>query len=161
VRWLAGRWRSIRHASPVVVAAFLTAVVAWNLAIAWDFVQTGRRDGEVMGSTGRYVSSHRDVPDQMFYIASTTTGPWDYYSYGGPAEYVDRLRFFASNDGQVQNLLDPNFLGQFNGRPPFALFMRRDLWQTYAPELADRYPTGRIRNILPGGSHVVLEVPAA
>jgi hypothetical protein len=160
VRWLAGRWSSIRYASPVVIAAFLTAVVAWNLAIAWDFVQTGRRDGETIGSTGRYVSSHQDVPDQTFFMASTTTGPWDYYTYGNPTAYVDRLRFFASNDSQVLGLVDPNLLGQFNGRPPFALFMRRDLWQTAAPELTERYPSGRVRNITSDGTRIVLDVPA-
>jgi len=160
VRWLAGRWRSVPRVQALLTAAALGALVAWNLAIAWDFVQTGRREGETIGSTGRYVSSHADVPGQKFFIASTVDGA-DYYSYGDATAYVDRLRFFASNDSQVGDLVDPNVLDGFNARPPFALFMKREVWELAAQQLADRYPTGRIRNITTDGSHVALEVPAA
>jgi hypothetical protein len=160
VRWLAGRWRSVRHAPAALVAAALVALVAWNLAIAWDSVQTGRREGETIGSTGRYVSSHADIPGQKFFIASTVNGA-DYYSYGNATAYVDRLRFFASNDSQVEDLVDPNVLEGFNAGPPFALFMKREVWELAAQQLADRYPTGRIRNITTDGSHVALEVPAS
>jgi len=160
VRWLAGRWRSVPRVQALLTAAALGALVAWNLAIAWDFVQTGRREGETIGSTGRYVSSHADVPGQKFFIASTVDGA-DYYSYGDATAYVDRLRFFASNDSQVGDLVDPNVLDRFNARPPFALFMKREVWELAAQQLADRYPTGRIRNITTDGSHVALEVPAA
>ena len=160
VRWLAGRWRSVPRVQALLTAAALGALVAWNLAIAWDFVQTGRREGETIGSTGRYVSSHADVTGQKFFIASTVDGA-DYYSYGDATAYVDRLRFFASNDSQVGDLVDPNVLDRFNARPPFALFMKREVWELAAQQLADRYPTGRIRNITTDGSHVALEVPAA
>ena len=45
------------------------------------------------------------------------------------------------------------------GSIPFALLMTRGLWQTAAPALAERYPSGRIRNVTPDGSRVALEVP--
>jgi hypothetical protein len=158
VRWVAGRWRSVRGAPAVLVTVAIAALVTWNLAIAWDFVQDGRRSGEVIGSTGRYVSAHRDIPDMKFFIASNPGG--GYYTYGDASAYVDRLQLFAARDSQVQDLVDPSLLGQFNGQPPFALFMRRDLLPLHGAELAERFPSGRIRNVTPDGVNVVFEVPA-
>ena len=48
----------------------------------------------------------------------------------------------------------------FAAVPPFALLMRREVWQPIAIQLADRYPRGRIRNVTPDGARVVLEVPS-
>ena len=160
VRFLAGRWRSVRPAPAVIVAASLSALVVWNLAIAWDFIQTGRRDGEAIGSTGRYAASRRHEPGQKFFIASTLTGADPYYSYGNESAYADRLQLFAPNDNQVKGVVPPqNLRGDFNARPPFLLFMSSDVWRSAAPALQRRYPQGRIRKILPDGSRVVLEVP--
>ena len=161
VRWLAGRWRSVRGVPAVLTGGALAALVAWNLAIAWDFVQAGRRSGEAIGSTGRYVASHDDIPGQKFYISSTENGAWDYYSYGEPAAWLERLRLFAAKDSQVQEPLDPQHLADFEAQPPFALFMRREAWEQAARQLANRYPTGRIRNITADGTRIVLEVPAS
>ena len=61
VRWLAGRWRSIPRGPAVIVAGFLSVIVVWNLAIAWDFIQDGRREGDPIGSTGRYIEAHSDT----------------------------------------------------------------------------------------------------
>jgi hypothetical protein len=161
VRWLAGRWRSIHGVPAVLTGGLLAALVAWNLAIAWDFVQTGRRSGEGIGSTGRYVAAHAGIPGEKFYISSTENGAWDYYSYGGPSAWVERLRLFARDDSQVQEPLDPRRLAELEAQPPFALFVRREAWELAAKQLADRYPSGRIRNITADGTRIVLEVPAA
>jgi hypothetical protein len=158
VRWIAGRWRSVRGAPAAIAAVAIGGLVAWNLAIAWDFIQDGRRSGEVIGSTGRYVTAHQDIPGMKFFIASNPGG--GYYSYGDASAYVDRLKLFAARDSQVQDLVDPSLLGQFNGQPPFALFMRRDLLPLHGDDLADRFPSGRIRNVTPDGINVVFEVPA-
>jgi 4-amino-4-deoxy-L-arabinose transferase-like glycosyltransferase len=159
-RWLAGRWRSVPRAPALLVAAILSAVVVWNLAIAWDYIQAGRRSGEAIGTTGRYVAAHRDIPGQMFYISAAEHGPWMYFTYGGPPSWKDRLRLFAKQDSQVGEPIDPNGLAAFNARPPFALFMRREAWEHSSEQLADRYPSALLRNITADGSRVVLEVPA-
>jgi hypothetical protein len=161
VRWLAGRWRSIHGVPVVLTGGLLAALVAWNLAIAWDFVQTGRRSGEGIGSTGRYVAAHAGIPGEKFYISSTENGAWDYYSYGGPSAWLERLRLFARDDNQVREPLDPQRLAEFKAQPPFALFVRREAWELAAKQLANRYPSGRIRNITADGTRIVLEVPAA
>ena len=160
VRWLAGRWRSIPGAPALVIGGALVALVAWNLAIAWDFVQEGRRGGDPIGSTGRYVASHDDVPGQKFYLSTTEKGAWDYYYYLPFTRGRDRLELFAAGDSQVHNPVDAQRLAQFEARPPFVLFMRRDAWEQVAPQLADRFPSGRIRNVTPDGTRIALDVPA-
>jgi hypothetical protein len=163
VRWLAGRWRSIRYAPVGLAGAALLGLVAWNLSIANDYMQDGKRTGEPIGSTGRYVASHQDVPGQKFFLSSAEGGGSGYFSYGSATTGFERLRLFTTDDSQVQDQtpVDPNGLAQFEASPPFALFMRRDAWSGAAEQLADRYPTGRIRNITPDGTRIVLEVPAS
>jgi Dolichyl-phosphate-mannose-protein mannosyltransferase len=160
VRWLAGRWRSIPGLPALITAGALTALVAWNLAIGWDYVQTGRRSGDAIGSTGRYLAAHDDTKGQKFFLASTDNGSWDYFYFGGLGSALLRLQLFADDKTQIQPPVDPRILPQFHAQPPFALFMRRDLWEQVAQPLAQRYPQGRIRNLTGDATRVVLEVPA-
>jgi hypothetical protein len=155
VRWLVGRWRSIPRAPAILAAGFLGVIVVWNFTIAWDFVDQGRREGDPIGSTGRYAEARKDNQGQMFYLAATEQQP--YYVWGSA---IQRLTYFANSPGQVGSI-DPAGLRDFSAPPPFSLFMRREVWQTAATELADRYPRGRIRNITPDGARVVLEVPSS
>jgi hypothetical protein len=158
VRWLAGRWRSIPRGPAVIVAGFLSVIVVWNLAIAWDYIQDGRRDGDPIGSTGRYVEAHKEDPVRIFYVATSASQP--YYVWGDDSASMARLKYFTDNPSQIATALDPVSLRDFSAPPPFSLFMRREVWQLAAPELADKYPRGRIRNITPDGVRVVLEVPS-
>ena len=159
VRWLAGRWRSLPPGPALVTGGFLVALVAWNLAIAWDYIDAGRRTGDPIGSTGRYVAAHDDVPGQKFFLATTENGPWDYYYYLPATAGVSRLQLFAEDDTQVRNVVDPEQLASFSASPPFALFVRRDAWEQTGAALAEKYPRGRIRNVTPPGDLVVFEVP--
>ena len=149
VRWLATRWRPVRYGPAAIVGTIVAAVVVWNLTIAWDFVQKGREFGDPIGSTGRYVQSHRDIPGQHFYIAH------GYFTFGSGAE---RLHPFARDKTQVATDVDPGELSSFNATPPLALFMGRAVWSTEGTSLAERFPRGRLRNVVPGGTHVVFEV---
>jgi hypothetical protein len=158
VRFAAGRWRSIRHAPAILATGTLAVIVVWNLAIAKDFIDLGKRQGEPIGSTGRYLAAHKKTPGQMFYIATSDASP--YYSFGTTETALDRLKLFADRPTQVGSAVDPARLQDFNMAPPFALFMMRYSWQAASAPLADRYPRGRIRNITPDGARVVLEVPA-
>ena len=158
VRWASGRWRSIRHAPVVLATATLGLIVVWNLAIAKDFIDLGKRDGNEIGSTGRYLADHENVPGQRFYIATSDSFP--YYSFGSTETALDRLKLFADSPTEVGQAVDPAGLKSFEMAPPFALFMTRDMWQEAAVPLAERYPRGRIRNVTPDGTFVVLEVPS-
>ena len=158
VRWLVGRWRSIRKAPAVLVAGTLGAIIIWNIAIAWDFIDKGRREGEPIGSTGRYIRAHQDIPGQMFYVA--TSAPSPYYVWGDDSASLTRVKYFVDNPSQIAAAIDPAGLRDFNAPAPFSLFMRREAWQVAGAELADKYPRGRIRNVTPDGDRVVLEVPS-
>jgi hypothetical protein len=155
VRWLVGRWRSIPRAPAVLIAGFLGVILVWNLAIAWDFIDEGRREGDPIGSTGRYAEARKDDPGQRFYLVATEQQPYYEWGLGTP-----RLYYFAKDPSQV-GVVDPAGLRDFYAPPPFSLFMRREVWQTAATELTDRYPRGRVRNITPDGARVVLEVPSS
>jgi Dolichyl-phosphate-mannose-protein mannosyltransferase len=158
VRWLAGRWKPIPRASGIVACGFLAAIVVWNLSIAWDYVDKGRRDGDPIGSTGRYVEARKDNPGQLFYMSTSPSQP--YYEWGDDTASMTRLRYFVDKPTQIPLAVDPVGLRDFSAPPPFSLLMRREVWQTAATELADRYPRGRIRNVTRDGARVVLEVPS-
>ena len=113
---------------------FVVAVVALNVSAARDYIQLGRKQGDPIGSTGRYAHAHQNVPGQKFYVVSSETQP--YYVWGNLGPGNDRLaRFTKAN--LVQSPIDPTTLKDFRGVPPFALFMRRDVWQPLAPRLAE------------------------
>ena len=61
---IAGRLRVRRPAAAAaaLAAALLLLVGAANLSIARDFIEAGRERGDFIGSTGRYIASHRDDP---------------------------------------------------------------------------------------------------
>lgn len=158
IRLLASRWRALRRASTVVVVALVGAIGVWNLAIAQDFMQEGKRTGDTIGDTGRYVSAHDGIPG-IHFIMATDDGTWKYYDWGNYSGQ-ERLKMFTPHDELVQDMVPPEELPRLAFSPPFALFMSRTLWQTNAAVLADRYPRGRVRNITPTGDHVVLEVPS-
>lgn len=158
VRWASGRWRSIRYAPIALASATLAIIVVWNVGIAKDFIDTGKRDGDAIGSTGRYLAAQKRIPGETFYIATSDANP--YFSFGGVQTAVDRLTLFANSPNQVGAPVDPAHLQEFSMAPPFDLFMTRGAWQAVAPQLADRYPRGRIRNVTPDGVRVVLEVPS-
>ena len=165
-RFLAGRvqviaadWRPewAPRARMGFVALTIVALAALNLTIAWDFIQDGRKNGEAIGSTGRYIESHRDVPGKMFYLAADE-GSYKYYSFGN--SYSDRLRLFA-HDGQVGQHISPSSLSTFQAAPPFAIFMTSALWRSAERDLRASYPNAQLHDVMPDGSHVVLEVPAS
>ncbi len=140
-----------------IAGTIAAAIIVWNIAIAWDFIQEGRKFGDPIGSTGRYVQSHRSTPGEHFYVSTPneTFGNLSYFNFG-PSE--DRLRIFVKDQTQVANHIDPAQLASFTADPPFALFMRRGVWAPAADALAQKYPRGRLRNVVPEGTHVVFEV---
>ena len=156
VRWAANRWRSVRFAPALLITAFLAAVVALNVSAGWDFIQQGRREGDPIGSTGRYVRAHENVPGQKYFVATSYATP--YYVWGDDNASITRISLFETK--VAPQVVDPQALTQFSAAPPFALLMRREAWQPAAAQLADRYPRGRIRNVSPDGARVVFEVPS-
>ena len=159
VQLLAADWRPqwANRARMGFVGVTIAALAALNLAIAWDFIQEGRKNGEAIGSTGRYIESHRDVPGKKFYLAADDVN-YKYYSFGN--SYSHRLTLFA-HDGQVGPQIPPESLSGFQASPPFAIFMTQALWLVARQSLMTSYPNAELHNVMPDASHVVLEVPAS
>jgi hypothetical protein len=158
VRWSADRWRSVAYAPVALTSTALAVIVVWNLGIAKDFIDIGKRDGDAIGSTGRYLGDRKHIAGERFYIATSDAAP--YFTFGGDQAAIDRLTLFADSPTQVGPLVDPAGLQSFTAAPPFALFMMRYQWQLASTTLADRYPRGRIRNVMRDGTRVVLDVPS-
>jgi len=157
VRFGAERWRSVPRASMLIVGTCLAAVAVWNFAIAWDFVSAGRRTGDDIGSTGRYIQAHNKVPAERFYLAASEGQP--YYEWGTTGMWQDRMVAFSPDYGRVVGVIDPELLRTFNAPPPFALFMSRQVYTLFGPELTLHYPRARLRNVTADGRRVVLEAP--
>jgi Dolichyl-phosphate-mannose-protein mannosyltransferase len=148
------RWG--RRTVPLVAGAALAVIVAWNVSIAWDFVDRGRRYGDDIGSTGRIIESIRDRPGQRFYVAASEEQP--YYVFGFPETYDERVLMFARDERKVGGVVPPRMLETFEAPVPFALFMSRAVWIAHIGALEERYPGARIRDVTPDGRLVVLEV---
>jgi Dolichyl-phosphate-mannose-protein mannosyltransferase len=159
---LAARWRPAyaKGAAAAVSLGALVLIVGANLWIAWDFVQVGRERGDYIGSTGRYIESNRGGPSKTFYIATVDAEPYRYYEWGYPGIWKERLSIFAGDPSRVGEVISPDALSDLTARPPFAVFMRRELWSEVGTDLIARYPQGRVQDIVPDGSRVVLDVPA-
>ncbi len=159
---VAGRSRLplARRAGAALAVGCLLAIATWNISIARDFVDAGTRDGDTIGDTGRYIEANSDVPGKTFYLATEDADPYKYFDWGYPIIWNERLRIFAGDRARVGEVIAPDALAEFPGQPPFAVFMRRELWDKAGARLMARYGPLRTRDILPDGSLVVLEVPA-
>ena len=147
------------RAAAATIAVALGGILIWNLAIAWDFVDTGRKHGDDIGTTGRYVAAHEDVRGQHFYLASDQ-GVYKYYDWGWPEMWVDRLRLFAKDDAQIAFPIEPTKLPTLYAIPPFAIFMNGMVWRANAPALLQKWPQARVRTLVPNRGLVVVEVRA-
>jgi hypothetical protein len=145
-----------RRAAPAVVVAALLAIGMWNGFIGWDFIHTGQFYGDDIGSTGRFVQSHSDIPHERFYISADPT--LNYYVWGTPDIWTQRLQLFAHDDSQVGGVVDPRFLPQFNQPPPFVIFMRAELWNRVKRDFEQRYPHVGVHEVTPDGLHLAIGV---
>ena len=158
---LAGRSapRRGRIAGAAVAAAVLVLVAGANLTIARDYVDAGIERGDLIGDTGRYIESHRDAPGQRFYIATDDTERYRYYDWGFPGIWEERLAVFAGDPARVGAVIKPAALARFAAAPPFALFLRRELWAEHEARLTERYETVWTRAVSRDASRIVVEVP--
>ena len=157
IRFLAGL---SRRAAPAVAVAALLAIGIWNGFIGWDFIHTGQFYGDDIGGTGRFVQSHSGIPGEKFYI-SADQGSLNYYVWGTPEIWTQRLQLFARDDSQVAGVVDPSVLPRFAASPPFIIFMRAELWNRVKHDFARRYPHYGVHQITPDGLHLAVGVRRA
>ena len=146
-----GPWPSVAIASAVLVV-----IGAWNLAIAWDYIDRGRTEGEPIGNTARYMA---DRPGQHFYLIGDEGGPYPYFSWGLAQWWHGWLAEVSPKAELADPIIPSAQVGSLQPQPPFTLLMSRPLLQTAGADLATRFPNGRVRNVMPDGSLVAFEVP--
>jgi hypothetical protein len=137
------------------VAAVAAGLVVGNLAIAWDFVDNGRKNGDPVGNTGRYIAAHREQP---VFLVADDIGPYRYLVGGNTGWWRQWTQRFKGNSA-VQNVLSSSAISTAPAQPPFSLLMSRQLLRDSEASIRDTYPGARARNITPDGKLVVLEVP--
>jgi Dolichyl-phosphate-mannose-protein mannosyltransferase len=147
-----------RGAAAVAAVLVIAGIGVWNGFMAWDYIDAGRRAGDDIGSTGRYVAAHRRVAGIRFYVAADQKR-WSYYAWGTPSIWNERIRIFAGRDTEVGGPIAPDALARFGAARPFAIFMRRELWARVRTSLGGRYPGSNVRDITPDGRLVVFEAP--
>jgi hypothetical protein len=153
-RLLARSGRRLTPAPTVAIAsALLVAIAALNLAIAWDYVDRGRRQGDPIGSTARYMG---DRPGRQFYLVGEENGPYPYFSWGNRRWWHDWLARVSPNTKLTETASTE--VASLQPPPPFTLLMSRSALSTLGTGLADRFPTGRVRNVMPDGTLVAFEV---
>ena len=161
VEGAAGSLRTRQRSSPLVgsvcVGAVLVAVLGWNLTIGRDYIRLGQRTGDDIGSTVRYVESHRAITGERFYLAADTKHP--YFVFGLDDLGTGRLAFFAP--GQVAPAVASTALPQFQATAPFSLFVSRSLWTEAERQVVAHYPQGHVANVTPDGRLLVFEVGPA
>ena len=157
LRFLAAQAERVHVAAPAALAvAALLAIGSWNGVIGWDFVHAGRFYGDDIGGTGRYVQRHDAPVNERFYVAADQ-GQWNYYVWGTPSIWQERIRIFARSDAQVGGVIAPRQLDRFSASPPFVVFMQSGLW-SQARGFRERYPQARTDEITPDGRLVAVRV---
>jgi 4-amino-4-deoxy-L-arabinose transferase-like glycosyltransferase len=157
IRLLAGL---SRRAAPAVAVAALLAIGTWNGFIGWDFIHTGQSRGDDIGGTGRFVQSHSGISGERFYISADQSS-LNYYVWGTPEIWTQRLQLFTRNDSQVGGVVDPSMLPQFDVQPPFVIFMRAELWKRVKKDFLQRYPHLGVHEITPDGLRLAIGVRRA
>jgi hypothetical protein len=145
-----------RAAGAALAIVLLVVVAAANLSIARDFIDAGRERGDFIGSTGRWIESH---PGTTFYLATEDIEPYRYYDWGYPQIWSERLRIFAGDPARVGEIVAPGALAELVAQPPFAVFMRRELWSEVSDRIGERFAGAHVSKVVPDGSRVVVEVP--
>jgi hypothetical protein len=142
-----------------LAAGVLIAVAAGNLAIAWDYVDAGRKQGEVVGSTGRYVAAHPN--DGLFLISDQVEGrdTYTYYEWGQPGWWVGWTKRFKPNSS-LRGVIPSRQVESFSTTAPFGFLMTDRYWNERGRMLRRKYPQGVLQRVTPDGQFLAYQVPA-
>ena len=99
-----------------------------------------------------------DRPDQQFYLVGDENGPLSVLLLGNRrgGGTTGSLGFAPTRSSPITASAQ---VASLQPQPPFTLLMSRQLLQRAGAGLADRFPNGRVRNVMPDGTLVAFEVP--
>ena len=150
--WLAAGSRSTRNA---LVAASVGAIGLWNVLIFSDFVGVGRRNGNDVGSTGRYIETRKNAFGYSWVLAADKANP--YYSWGEAWQWKDWAGFFAGPN-QTMQVIPVSGLGTLNIPGNFTVFITNTAWQMAEPDFRLRHPLYDVSWLTPDSRLLAIDV---
>lgn len=155
--WLA-RLAEVRVRESVRVAMVcvgVSLVALWNISMFNDFVAVGRRDGNDVGSTGRYVEARKNAAGYAWVLAADKTHP--YYSWGDAWQWKAWAGFFAGPNQtmQVSAVAD---LPSLNLPGSFTVFITNTEWQSAEAEFRVRHPLYEVSWLTPDARFLAVDV---
>jgi 4-amino-4-deoxy-L-arabinose transferase-like glycosyltransferase len=154
--WLTRRLSDARESMRVGIACVGVVLIAlWNISIFNDFVAVGRRHGNDVGSTGRYVEARKNAVGYTWVLAADKTHP--YYSWGEAWQWKTWVGFFAGPNQtmQVSPLAE---LSSLNLPGSFTVFITNAVWQSAEAEFRVRHPLYEVNWLTPDGRFLAVDV---
>jgi len=150
--WLAAGSRSTRNS---LVAASVGAIAIWNVVIFSDFVGVGRRTGNDVGSTGRYIETRRNAVGYTWLLAADKANP--YYSWGEAWQWKDWAGFFAGPN-QTMQVIPVSGLSSLAIPGNFTVFITNTAWQSAEPSFRLRHPLYDVSWLTPDSRLLAIDV---
>jgi tetratricopeptide (TPR) repeat protein len=126
-----------RTINGIVFPAANLFIVAWNLAIFYNYANWDLVHGDDIGGTLRYLEARQNEPDYLYILAACQKFP--YFAFENPNSWKERIEPFmtAKQDCKVWG---PDDVTAIKVVPPFTIFMDGDLWQLKQERLTKMYP---------------------
>lgn len=161
--WLADRFRGrqrgsagFTHAATAVCAVAIIAF--WNVSIFNDFVTLGRRDGNDVGSTARYVESRQNAPGYTWILAADKSSP--YFSWGDDWQWRDWVGFFAGST-QKTIVYSPGALASMPIPGNFTVFITNTAWRATEAQFRLQHPLYDVSWLTPDSRLLAIDVRAS
>ncbi len=158
--WIARRFQSKSNgtasAQGTVLAYACVAVIGmWNLSLFNDFARTGVREGNDVGSTGRYVEARSSAPAYTWVLAADKTHP--YYSWGEAWQWKVWMGFFAG-PGQTAEVSAVADLPSLQIPGDFTVFIANPDWRFSEQAFRARFPLYEVRRLTPDSRLLAIDV---
>ena len=141
-----------------VVILAVAGVVAFNVIIFRDYVSIGRRFGQDVGSTGRFVEARKDEIGHVWILAADKK--YLYYYWGEPWWWQEWLGFFAGATQSVE-VVSPRELSSLDVAGKFTVFMAQSAWSDFEQPFRERYRVVGVANVMPNGRLIAVEAMSA
>ena len=138
-----------------IVCVGVSMVALWNISMFNDFVAVGRKDGNDVGSTGRYMEARKNAAGYAWVLAADKTHP--YYNWGDAWQWKGWAGFFAgpNQSTQVSAVAD---LPSLNLPGNFTVFITNTAWQSAETEFRVRHPLYEVNWLTPDARLLAVDV---
>lgn len=153
--WLA-RGRSIVRST--IAGSAVAALAVWNVVIFNDFAAIGRREGDAVGSTARYVEARKHTPGYTWVLAADKANP--YFTWGDDWQWKDWVGFFAGPT-QTTRVVAVAGLSSLAVPGDYTIFISNAAWQSSEPAFRLQHPLYQVIWLTPTSRLLAVEVRSA